>query len=106
MTDNEGAVHMTWLEFHKIITDELSKKEDTTMQVTYNGFTGELVKLELLQTERKMTTINVISGHTVYQKDIILYDLSIYDSEKQVTHSFTGVKLEDMKFLGGEVSFR
>ena len=96
---------MTWLEFHKIITDELSKKEDTTMQVTYNGFTGELVKLELLQTERKMTTINVISGHTVYQKDIILYDLSIYDSEKQVTHSFTGVKLEDVKFHGGAVSF-
>ena len=74
------------------------------MQVTYNGFTGELVKMERLPTVRTMTT-NVISGHTVYQKDIILYDLSIYDSEKQVTHSFTGVKLEDVKFHGGAVSF-
>lgn len=57
------------------------------MQVSYNGFTGELVKLE---------------RHTVY----CYYDLSIYDSEKQVTHSFTGVNLEDVKFLGGEVSFK
>ncbi|NCE63725.1 hypothetical protein D1159_03810 [Pseudoflavonifractor sp. 524-17] len=61
------------------------------MQVIYNGFTGELVKLE--------------------RKDFrscgcgITYMLEIYDSEKQVTHSFTGVNLEDVKFLGGAVTF-
>lgn len=71
-----------WTEATKVpyITDE---KEATTMQVTYNGFTGELVKLER----------ETIGSYT-------LYILSIYDSEKQVTHSFTGVKLEDVKFLG------
>lgn len=57
------------------------------MKVSYNGFTGELVKLERAFCRPAS------------------YDLSIYDSEKQVTHSFTGVKLEDTKFLGGVVSF-
>lgn len=64
------------------------------MQVSYNGFTGELVKLE------KMDALLL---QPYVQRDI--YNLSIYDSEKQVTHSFTGVKLEDVKFLGGAVSF-
>ena len=68
------------------------KKEATTMQVTYNGFTGELVKLQQEDL------------HAFGLKDRI-YNLSIYDSEYRVTHSFTGVKLEDMKFLGGEVAF-
>lgn len=67
-------------------------KEATTMQVTYNGFTGELVKLE----REDLLAFGV--------KDRI-YNISIYDSEKKVTHSFTGVKLKDVKFSGGEVSF-
>lgn len=58
------------------------------MQVTYNGFTGELVKLEREE----------IGSYR-------LYSLSIYDSEKKVTHSFTGVKLEEVQFSGGTVSF-
>lgn len=61
------------------------------MQVSYKGFTGELVKLE-----RKPNT-------KTYHEYI--YDLSIYDSEKQVTHSFTSVKLEDVKFSGGVMTF-
>lgn len=65
-------------------------KETDDMQVTYNGFTGELVKLE-----RK--------PQPMFER--YLYDLSIYDKENQVTHSFTGVKLEDVKFLGGAVTF-
>lgn len=77
--------------YQKIIRDELNKKEATTMQVIYNGFTGELVKME----QKRIGIAN----------EIIIYDLSIYDSEKQVTHSFTGVKLEDVKFLGGAVAF-
>lgn len=72
------------------------KKEAPTMQVAYNGFTGELVKLER----------HIIPGNFIRDtKSAIVYDLSIYDSDKQVTHSFTGVKLEDVKFLGGAVAF-
>lgn len=74
-------------------------KETDTMQVTYNGFTGDLVKLE----REEPITITCISGnpsHFEYK-----YAFSIYDNEKKVTHSFTGVKLEDVKFLGGAVTF-
>lgn len=60
------------------------------MQVSYNGFTGVLKKLE----ER-------CCGPTIGR----FYDMSIYDAEKNVTHSFSGVNLEDVKFLGGAVSF-
>ncbi|AWY06822.1 MAG: fructose-bisphosphate aldolase class 1 [Caudoviricetes sp.] len=67
--------------------DKKAKKEAHTMQVTYNGFTGELVKLE-----KNLCYPNA-------------YDLTLYDSEKQATISFTGVKMEDAKFLGGEVAF-
>lgn len=67
------------------------KKEATTMQVTYNGFTGELVKLERI----KCPPLN----------GAYIYDISIYDDENRGTHSFTGVKLEDVKFSGGAVTF-
>lgn len=70
----------------------MPKEKEATMQVTYNGFTGELVKLE----REDLRAFGV--------KDRI-YNLSIYDSEHRVTHSFAGVKLEDVKFSGGEVSF-
>lgn len=59
------------------------------MQVTYKGFTGELDKLE-----------------RGYRPSIgIVYDISIYDSEKNAIHSFTSIKLEDVKFLGRAVAF-
>lgn len=67
------------------------EKEATTMQVTYNGFTGELVKLERI----KCPPLN----------GAYIYDISIYDDENRGTHSFTGVKLEDVKFSGGAVTF-
>lgn len=66
-------------------------EKEATMQVTYNGFTGELVKLERI----KCPPLN--GAH--------IYDISIYDDENRCTHSFTGVKLEDVKFLGGAVTF-
>lgn len=69
-----------------------AEKEDPTMQVSYNGFTGELVKLE------RKPDMKMCHGY--------IYDISIYDSDKQITHSFTGVKLEGVKFLGGVVSFQ
>lgn len=65
------------------------KKGDNIMKVEYNGFTGELVKLE-----RQFDEFHSI-----------VYDLSIKDREKHVVHSFTGVKLSDVKFLGGAVTF-
>lgn len=64
------------------------------MQVYYNGFTGELVKLEQCKNE----FFNPHAERTIY-------DLFVYDREKRVTHHFTGVKLDDVKFLGGAVSF-
>lgn len=85
------------------LSDKTIKKE-ATMQVTYNGFTGELVKLE--RTSANVTlTVSLNLQEQKCQHNRWDYDLSIYDSEKQVTHSFTGVKLEYVKFLGGSVSF-
>lgn len=77
--------------YRKMIVAELKQKEATTMQATYNGFTGELVKLERI----KCPPFN--GAH--------IYDISIYDSEKNMTHSFTGVRMEDMEFSGGVVKF-
>ena len=78
-----------------------SKKEVPTMQVTYNGFTGELVKLERSCAGKFEIPIGLAETANVKW----LYDLSLYDSEKQATISFAGVKLEDVKFLGGAVAF-
>lgn len=76
------------------------KKEAPTMQVTYNGFTGELVKLEKKETERY-----TLSPFDTEKQPVFRYDLTLYDSEKQITYSFTGVKLENVKFLGEAVTF-
>lgn len=81
------------------------KEEKPAMKATYNGFTGELVKLERLSISQSMSAVNVISGSTINQKISRLYNLSIYDSENHVTHSFTNVKLEDVKFSGGVMTF-
>lgn len=75
------------------------------MQVSYNGFTGELVNLKRRPIEGVTLTVSGLPFGAEKQESRWRYDISIYDSEKQVTHSFTGVKLEDMKFLGGAVSF-
>ena len=79
--------------FYKILKKEypdyfkLEKEEKSTMKVTYNGFAGELVKLE----------------RTHYGES--RYSLSLYDGDKNVTHSFTHVKLEDVTFSGGVITF-
>lgn len=62
-------------------------KEKPALKVCYKEFKGELVKLERKETYGA------------------LYDLSVFDKEKKVTHSFTGVNLEDVKFLDGVLSF-
>lgn len=74
---------------------EAEKKEAPTMQVSYNGFTGELVKLEargLCYDENR----NQFQGYT----------LEILDVGKKANILFDLVKLEDVKFLGGAVSFQ
>lgn len=63
------------------------------MKVSYNGFTGLLLKLEARSSE-----LGLLAG-------AVSYSLDIWDAEKNVTHSFTGVKLSDVKFLGGALSF-
>lgn len=86
-------VEMAKKEIKKCLEQSKSRKEVHVMKVSCNGFTGDLVKLERHDL--------ALYGCTGFD-----YSLSIYDSEKRATHSFTDVKLEDVKFLGGEVSFR
>lgn len=58
------------------------------MKVTYNGFTGELVKLEATYLSKS--------------EDIdSTYNLVIFDRGKRVECSFRDVKLADVKFIGG-----
>lgn len=74
------------------------------MRVSYNGFTGDLVKLERkVYAKETSTAINAV--YTYGAQMCYAYELSIYDSEKKATHSFERVKMEDVKFMGGEVSF-
>lgn len=73
------------------------KEEATTMQVTYKGFTGELVKLKRTREYENHGYGNVYSP---------LYSISIYDRENKVTYSFNDVKKEDLKFQGVEVTFK
>lgn len=70
------------------------------MKVTYNGFTGELVKLE-----RKETVITSGPFECRGAVRVNLYDLSIYDDKNKCIHSFTGANLEDVKFSGGVMIF-
>lgn len=67
------------------------------MQVTYKGFTGELVKLERTREYENHGYGNVYSP---------LYSISIYDRENKVTYSFNDVKKEDLKFQGVEVTLK
>ena len=71
------------------------KKEATTMQVTYNGFTGELVKLE-----RTFAPYPYVAKYATY-------DLTITVLKEGVCADvhFTGAKMEDLQFHGGAVTF-
>lgn len=112
---------MTWIEqsvsynsekwkrdLAKIVYDELKKttheKEATNMQVSYNGFTGELLKLE-----RKATQIFSYKPDGEMQAKTFFvepgFNLVIYDEGKGEIRAFSDVKLEDVKFFGGAVSF-
>ena len=73
-----------WLLTHQ------KKEEKPTMKATYNGFTGELVKLEKLE--------------RMHYGDC-RYSISLCDDDKNVTYSFSCVRLEDVKFSGGVMIF-
>lgn len=67
---------------------EDTKKEETDLKVSCKGAIGELVNLKREE---------VISG--------FVYELEIYDKVKKVTYLFHNLKLEEIKFLDGAVSF-
>lgn len=76
------------------------KKEATTMQVTYNGFTGGLVKLE-----RKVIDPESLYIDSVPIKFADGYELQIFTPDNSGIVAFTGVKLKDIKISGGAVTF-
>ena len=65
----------------------VSESEERKMKVSHKGFTGDLLKLEL---EKSYTG---------------KYTMELWDEEKSAKISFSGVSLNDVKFLGGEVTF-
>lgn len=75
------------------------------MKVSYKGFTGDLIKLEA----EKASDCNFISRYgTIPVKHAGYtwkYTLELWDEEKAAKISFSGVSLNDVKFLGGEVTF-
>lgn len=73
------------------------------MQVSYNGFTGELVKLERSTSGKFKFPVGLTETENIEFE--WLYDLSIYDSKNHVTHSFSGIKMKEVKFMGGVVTF-
>lgn len=69
------------------------------MQVKYNDFVGELVKLE------QISVSTVVPWHTAIlgKAAAYLYDLLIYDKKNNCPHSFTNVNAADIVFCGAEV---
>lgn len=96
------AIRQNSEKYRRIIIDSLNtENEEVSMKVSYNGFTGELVNLERIPNWDNYASVEFPAkfSHQWF------YNLSIFDREKLVTHFFTGVKLEDVKFLGGAVAF-
>lgn len=82
------------------------------MKISYKECTGELIKLERVVFEPEKTpspnivfdiTVNGVTSHVPTTR--YKYNLEIWDSGKECKISFTGVSLEDVKFLGAEVFF-
>lgn len=112
MSEAQKQYAESWKALAKKLIGQIQEEQKethamSTLKAEYNGFTGELVKLErkegaITEDVGEVHTINAIYR---LQKATIRYDLSIYDAEKKATISFDGVKLKDIKFLGGAVSF-
>lgn len=69
------------------------ESEECSMKVSYNGFTGTLVKLEYSNSE-----LGLVHG-------VISYNLDIFDSDKNATHSFRNIDIRELRFLNGTMSF-
>lgn len=80
--------------FNGLVT--VKNKEENTMKVSYNGVTGELIKLE-----RSDVKFSCYNGTAQAYK----WTLDIWDDEKGCKVSFPAVVLKDVKFLGGEVTY-
>lgn len=78
----------------------VKQKEESTMQVSYNGFTGELVKLE-----RKVIDPESLYIDSIPIKFADSYELQIFTPDNGGIVSFTGVKPQGIKILGGVVTF-
>ena len=83
----------------------VSESEERKMKVSYKGFTGDLIKIEA----EKSSDYNFIFcdgplpiKHAGYTGK---YTLELCDEEKAAKISFSGVSLNDVKFLGCEVTF-
>lgn len=83
----------------------VSEIEESKMKVSYKGFTGDLIKIEA----EKSSDVNFIFcdgplpvKHSGYTEK---YTLELWDEEKEAKISFSGASLNDVKFLGGEVTF-
>lgn len=74
-----------------------TKQEEPTMKVSYKGFTGILMNLRGSAFKKQ-----TILGDS---KISVVYDIEIFDESRNVTYSFKDAKAEDIKFLGGSVSF-
>lgn len=99
----KAAISKNTQEFAKIFREELfanMKKEEPTMQVSYNGFIGELVKLE-----RKVIDPKSLYIDSIPIKFADSYELQIFTPDNGGIVSFTGVKPQGIKILGGVVTF-
>lgn len=75
------------------------------MKVSYKGFTGDLIKIEA----EKSSDVNFIFcdgplpiKHAGYTGK---YTMELWDEEKSAKISFSCVSMNDVKFLGCEVTF-
>lgn len=84
-----------WWAIGKGYNGTKEKKEEYTMQISYNGFTGELVKME-----RTFAPYPYVAKYATY-------DLTITVLKEGVCADvhFTGAKMEDLQFHGGAVTF-
>lgn len=75
------------------------------MKVSYKGFTGDLLKLEAEKAPDSNFTFCDLPLPAKHAGYTWKYTLELWDEEKEAKISFSGVSMNDVKFLGGEVTF-
>ena len=74
------------------------KKEEPELKVSYNGVTGELLKLERNQPKGKLLVDGVDYSSAI---EHLTYTLEIYDDHN---HTFDNVDLKEVQFIGATVT--